>query len=56
MRSHQPPCPRPTTGTAMPPALSPVTPSRDGEANGNGLNLNGGLWHAVTASGKPIQR
>jgi predicted lipoprotein with Yx(FWY)xxD motif len=22
-----------------------------GQANGNGLNLNGGLWHEVTASG-----
>ena len=25
--------------------------SAPGQANGNGLNLNGGLWHEVTASG-----
>jgi predicted lipoprotein with Yx(FWY)xxD motif len=23
-----------------------------GQAHGNGLNLNGGLWHEVTASGR----
>jgi predicted lipoprotein with Yx(FWY)xxD motif len=33
-----------------------VGDSAPGQANGNGLNLNGGLWHEVTASGKPIQR
>ncbi len=25
--------------------------TKPGEANGNGLNINGGLWHEVTASG-----
>jgi predicted lipoprotein with Yx(FWY)xxD motif len=25
--------------------------TKPGEASGNGLNLNGGLWHEVTASG-----
>jgi len=25
--------------------------SKPGEASGNGLNINGGLWHEVTASG-----
>jgi predicted lipoprotein with Yx(FWY)xxD motif len=28
-----------------------VGDSAPGQANGNGLNLNGGLWHEVTASG-----
>ena len=30
-----------------------VGDSAPGQANGNGLNLNGGLWHEVTASGSP---
>jgi hypothetical protein len=29
----------------------PVGDSAPGQANGNGLNLNGGLWHEVPASG-----
>ena len=33
-----------------------VGDSAPGQANGNRLNLNGGQWHEVTASGKPIQR
>jgi predicted lipoprotein with Yx(FWY)xxD motif len=28
-----------------------VGDSAPGQANGNGLNLNGGLWHEVTAPG-----
>ena len=28
-----------------------VGDSAPGQANGNGLNLNGGLWHEVPASG-----
>jgi predicted lipoprotein with Yx(FWY)xxD motif len=27
--------------------------SAPGQANGNGLNVNGGVWHEVTASGAP---
>jgi hypothetical protein len=27
--------------------------SAPGQANGNGINLNGGLWHEVTAAGQP---
>ena len=33
------------------PLYTYVGDSAAGQANGNGLNLNGGLWHAVTASG-----
>src|SRR6266700_2084484 len=33
------------------PLYTYVGDSAPGQANGNGLNLNGGLWHAVTASG-----
>ena len=33
------------------PLYTYVGDSAPGQANGNGLNLNGGLWHEVTASG-----
>ena len=33
------------------PLYAYVGDSAPGQANGNGLNLNGGLWHEVTASG-----
>jgi predicted lipoprotein with Yx(FWY)xxD motif len=33
------------------PLYAYVGDSAAGQANGNGLNLNGGLWHEVTASG-----
>jgi len=33
------------------PLYTYVGDSARGQANGNGLNLNGGLWHEVTASG-----
>ena len=33
------------------PLYTYVGDSASGQANGNGLNLNGGLWHEVTASG-----
>ena len=33
------------------PLYTHVGDSAPGQANGNGLNLNGGLWHEVTASG-----
>jgi predicted lipoprotein with Yx(FWY)xxD motif len=33
------------------PLYTYVADSAPGQANGNGLNLNGGLWHEVTASG-----
>ena len=35
------------------PLYTYVGDSAPGQANGNGLNLNGGLWHEVTASGQP---
>ena len=34
-----------------PPLYTYVGDSAPRQANGNGLNLNGGLWHEVTASG-----
>jgi predicted lipoprotein with Yx(FWY)xxD motif len=37
------------------PLYTYVGDSAPGQANGNGLNLNGGLWHEVTASGRPGQ-
>src|SRR6266568_2412205 len=33
------------------PLYTYVGDSAPGQANGNGLNLNGGLWHEITASG-----
>jgi predicted lipoprotein with Yx(FWY)xxD motif len=33
------------------PLYTYIGDSAPGQANGNGLNLNGGLWHEVTASG-----
>ena len=33
------------------PLYTYVGDSAPGQANGNGLNLNGGLWHEVPASG-----
>jgi predicted lipoprotein with Yx(FWY)xxD motif len=33
------------------PLYTYVGDSAPGQANGDGLNLNGGLWHEVTASG-----
>ncbi len=33
------------------PLYTYVGDSAPGQANGNGINLNGGLWHEVTASG-----
>ena len=33
------------------PLYTYVGDSAPGQANGNGLNLNGGLWHEVTTSG-----
>jgi predicted lipoprotein with Yx(FWY)xxD motif len=33
------------------PLYTYVGDSAPGQANGNNLNLNGGLWHEVTASG-----
>ena len=33
------------------PLYTYVGDSAPGQANGNGLNLNGGLWHEVTPSG-----
>jgi predicted lipoprotein with Yx(FWY)xxD motif len=33
------------------PLYTYVGDSAPGQANGNGLNLNGGLWHEVAASG-----
>ena len=35
------------------PLYTYVGDSAPGQANGNGINLNGGLWHEVTASGQP---
>jgi predicted lipoprotein with Yx(FWY)xxD motif len=32
------------------PLYTYIGDSAPGQANGNGLNLNGGLWHEVTAS------
>ena len=34
------------------PLYTYVGDSTPGQANGNNLNLNGGLWHEVTASGQ----
>ena len=33
------------------PLYTYVADSAPGQAKGNGLNLNGGVWHEVTASG-----
>jgi predicted lipoprotein with Yx(FWY)xxD motif len=33
------------------PLYTYVGDSAPGQANGNGLNLNGGLWHEIPASG-----
>ncbi len=35
------------------PLYTYVGDTRPGQANGNNLNLNGGLWHEVTVSGAP---
>jgi predicted lipoprotein with Yx(FWY)xxD motif len=35
------------------PLYTYIGDTRPGQANGNNLNLNGGLWHEVTASGAP---
>ena len=34
------------------PLYTYVADTAPGQARGNGINLNGGLWHEVTASGK----
>ena len=33
------------------PLYTHIADNAPGQANGNGLNLNGGLWHEVTTSG-----
>ena len=35
------------------PLYTYIGDTRPGQANGNNLNLNGGLWHEVTAAGGP---